>query len=52
MVTNGVISSLRVHVDRRANRVPSELTRMSIHRAATIGNTVLRNEAGGSGLHP
>lgn len=51
MIIDDLISSLRFHVDGKANRIGSELTRMSIHQAATTGNTTLRNEAGGSGLH-
>lgn len=51
MIINDLISSLRFHVDCKANRIWSELTRMSIHQAATTGNITLRNEAGGSELH-
>lgn len=51
MIINDLISSLRFHVDCKANRIWYELTRMSIHQAATTGNTGLRNEAGGPGLH-
>lgn len=50
MIINDLISSPRFHVDCKANRVWLELTRMSIHQAATTGNTTLRNEAGASGL--
>lgn len=46
-----VNSSLRFHVDCKANRVWSELTRMSIHPAATPV-TLREKRNRGSGLHP
>lgn len=52
MITNELISSLRFHVDCKANRIWSELTCMSIHQAATTSNTALRNEAGTLGCTP